>query len=370
MSLNREEAWLVFNLLPNIGPVKVRKLLDQFRQPESILAASVKDLVKVPGIGPELANTIINWQTFIDLALEKQHLSDHQITLLTQDQAEFPSQLLQVHDAPFLLYVWGKLQPSDQHAIGIVGSRQATRYGLDCTKRFAYQLAYAGFTVISGLARGIDTAAHEAALAAKGRTIAVIGSGIGKLYPPENMALAQKIISHGAVISEYPFLRVADKQTFPYRNRIVSGWSKGLLVVEAPLRSGSLITAQMALEQGRPVFSIPGGIDRPISAGCNQLIKQGATLVSDVQDIIDEVDCLFHPTSELTLPAPSSDSSSLPPLTIDEQILWNNLKEEELHIDELIENSGLTSATVSSTLMRLEMKKRLIVLPGKFYKRR
>jgi DNA processing protein len=239
-------------------------------------------------------------------------------------------------------------------------------YGMNAAKKMSFQIAYSGYTVISGLARGIDTAAHEAALAAKGRTVAVIGSGLGKLYPPENMALAERIAANGAVISEYPVDRIADKQTFPYRNRVVAGWSSGLLVVEAPLRSGSLITAQQATEQGRTVYAVPGPIDKPTSAGCNRLIQQGAKLVMDGADVLDDLTALF-PTAPLApkVESPRPEQS----LTLDEEILYQAIDGEERHIDDLASRCGLTPATMNVTLMRLEMKRLIRALPGRRYVR-
>ncbi|MDH4476066.1 MAG: DNA-processing protein DprA, partial [Verrucomicrobiaceae bacterium] len=291
--MTRTEAYLAINLIPNIGPVRLRKLVDYFGTPEDALRAKASQIAAINGFDQKLADSIADWENQIDLLGELRKITDHQLTLLTQEDELYPDLLRQAPGAPFLLYVWGTLTKRDHNAIGVVGSRQATHYGLSTAKKLSFQIAYAGYTVISGLARGIDTAAHEAALAAKGRTIAVIGSGIGKLYPPENQALAERIAENGAVISEYPVDRLADKQTFPYRNRIVAGWSSGLLVVEAPGRSGSLITAQQAVETGRTVYAVPGPIDKPTSLGCNRLIQQGAKLVVDGNDILDDLMTLF-----------------------------------------------------------------------------
>ena len=369
--MTRTEAYLALNLLPSIGPVRVRRLLEQFHTPEAILSASPTDLARVPGISQALAETISTWDRQIDLAGEQKKILDRSLTLLHQEEDLFPPLLREVNDSPFLLYVWGKIEKRDHNAIGVVGSRAATPYGLNSAKKLSFQLAYAGFTVISGLARGIDTAAHEASLAAKGRTIAVIGSGIGQLYPPENLGLAQRIAENGAVVSEYPVDRIADKQTFPYRNRIVAGWSNGLVVVEAPTRSGSLITAQQALDCGRTVYAVPGQIDRPSSSGCNRLIQQGAKLIMDGADVLDDQLVLF-PDSAPTKPNPNPNPSAPPAgpitLTLEEQILVNTIADGgEAHIDELITRSGLTPATVSSTLMRLEMKRQIRALPGRRY---
>lgn len=365
--MTRKEAFLALNLIPNIGPVRLRRLVGHFGSPEAVLRAKATQLGAVQGIDNKLAEAIAGWEDSVDLTGELRKISERQLTLLTEEDELYPELLRQAPNAPFLLYVWGNLTKRDHNAIGVVGSRQATHYGLNAAKKISFQLAYAGYTVISGLARGIDTAAHEAALAARGRTIAVIGSGIGRLYPPENQALAERIAGNGAVISEYPVDRIADKQTFPYRNRIVAGWSCGLLVVEAPGRSGSLITAQQAVETGRTVYAVPGPIDKPASLGCNRLIQQGAKLVVDGGDILDDLMTLF-PT------APSAPKTESPPapvsgLNLEETILYEVLGTDESHIDDLIARSGLTPATVSATLMRLEMKRLLKPLPGRRYVR-
>jgi DNA processing protein len=364
--MTRTEACLALNLIPQLGPVTLRRLLKVFETPEAILAARHHDVQQIEGISAKLAESIATWQSHIDLAGELRKVQERDLTLVTQDDALYPALLKTIHDPPILLYVWGDLQPRDHHAIGVVGSRHATMYGMNVTKKLSYQIAFAGYSVISGLARGIDTAAHEAALAARGRTIAVIGSGIGRLYPPENQALAERIVQNGAIISEYPIDRMADKQTFPYRNRIVAGWSSGLVVVEAPLRSGSLITAQQATDQGRNVYAVPGPIDKATSAGCNRLIQQGAKLVMDGADILDDLQTLF-PT------APRAPKTEPPPppvsLSLEEGILLNAIEESATHIDTLIQNSGLTPATVNSTLMRLEMKRLIRALPGRCYQR-
>lgn len=364
--MNRTEAWLALNLIPQIGPVRVRKLLRFFETPERILTAKVSEILQVEGFGRAQAEALAGWESGVDLTAELQKIQNRGLRILTQEDELFPPLLKTIHDPPLVLYVWGELQKRDHHAIGVVGSRHATMYGMNATKKMSFQIAYAGYTVISGLARGIDTAAHEAALAAKGRTVAVIGSGLGKLYPPENMALAERIAANGAVISEYPVDRIADKQTFPYRNRVVAGWSSGLLVVEAPLRSGSLITAQLATEQGRTVYAVPGPIDKPTSAGCNRLIQQGAKLVMDGADVLDDLTALF-PTAPLApkVEAPRPTLS----LTLDEEILYQAIDVEERHIDDLAARCGLTPATMNVTLMRLEMKRLIRALPGRRYVR-
>lgn len=364
--MTRTEAYLALNLLPKIGPVRVRRLLERFGSPEAALGAKATEIVKVEGFSEELSRTVSKWEEHCDLAKELRRIEEMKLTIVTREDEVYPPTLREIHDPPVVLYVMGELTKRDHNAVGVVGSRGATAYGMAMTKKLSFQIAYAGYTVLSGLARGIDTTAHEAALAAKGRTVGVLGSGIGAFYPPENLALAEKMASNGAVVSEYPVDRIADKQTFPYRNRIVAGWSCGLLVVEAPARSGSLITAQQAVEQGRTVYAVPGNIDRPTSMGCNRLIQQGAKLVMDGADILDDLNTLF-PTAPLAPKMEESKPAAV--LTLDEEILFRAIGTEETHINDLIAHSGLTPATVSSTLMRLEMKRVVRQLPGKRYTR-
>jgi len=249
----------------------------------------------------------------------------------------------------------------------VVGSRRATHYGTQATKKLSYQIAQAGFTIISGLARGIDTAAHEAAIAAGGRTIAVIGSGLGKLYPPENLALAEKIAAgFGAVVSEFPLNTAPDKQTFPMRNRIVAAWSRALLVVECPAWSGSLITANLATEYGKPVFAVPGPIDKPSSAGCNQLIRDGATLVADASHLLDDLGQLpFARKASAAEPA-----VEIPELPEEEAAVFAAVTSDESPVDRIIERCGLPAHVVSGTLMKLEMRRLVRVFPGFRYARR
>ena len=283
-------------------------------------------------------------------------------TVITREDESYPKHLLQAYDSPILLYVWGEILPQDKHAISVVGSRRTTTYGVNATKKLTYQLAHAGFTIISGLARGIDTAAHEAALAAKGRTIAVVGSGLARLYPPENLTLAEKIADgNGAVISEFPLHKAPDKQTFPMRNRIVAAWSQAVLVTECPAWSGSLITANLASEYGKPIFAVPGPIDKPSSAGCHQLIRDGATLVSDASHIIDDMGQL--PFSYKT--AAGATEEKIPELPPEEAAVLNVMEPgTEYAVDSLIQASGLPSSGVTAALFKLELRRLVRPLPG------
>lgn len=369
-----KEAYLALNLLPGIGPIRVRRLLERFENPQAILTAKRREILEVQGIGEEMAELIGDWENRIDLIEEKRRINEHGISLLTLEDDHYPAALRTIHDPPFLLYMKGSLTSADDAAIGVVGSRRTTHYGRDQAKRLSFQLAKAGFCIVSGLARGIDTAAHEAALAAGGRTIAVLGSGIGNIYPPENQALADRIAESGAVLSEFPVLYVPDKQSFPLRNRIVAGISRGLLVVEAPVRSGSLITANQALEQGRSVFAVPGPIDRPTSEGCHRLIQQGATLVCSVQDVIDELGLEINSlafdflpeTRETSTPEREKPKRQLDLSDAETKILAE-LTLGDSTIDSLSEATGINAGKVGATLLQLELKSLIKQLPGKIF---
>jgi len=356
------EGCIALNMIPEVGPVRLRKLMEALGSAQRILSAKPAELRAVDGIGNDLAEAIAHWEQRIDLPGELKRIKEFGARVITQTDREYPKMLREIHNPPIALYIWGELLDRDVHSIGVVGSRTASHYGLQCAKRLGYQLAYSGLTVVSGLARGIDSAAHQAALAAKGRTIAVIGSGLNKLYPPENMGLAEKIATSRAVVSEYPMDRSADRQTFPYRNRIVAGWGIGVLVIEAALNSGALITASQAIEHGRSVYAVPGPIDRPSSIGANRLIQQGAKLVMDAGDILDEMQLLFPKTSPLipSTPAPGV-------LTEEERKVYEAIEAEESPIDSIIAKSGLPTGKVSSTLLALEMKHLVRQLPGQYF---
>src|SRR5437588_6066180 len=362
--MNTTEACIALNMLPTVGPVRLRKLLQVFETPERALTAKRHELRAVEGIGGEVADQIAAWESTVDLPAELNRIRDFGATVITQDLPSYPRSLREIHAPPIVLYVWGELQERDNHAIGIIGARRTTHYGSEAAKKLAYQLAYAGLTVISGLARGIDTAAHQGALAAKGRTIGIIGSGLSKLYPPENAALAEKIRSgNGAIVSEFSMEIEPDRQTFPMRNRIISGWSHGLLVVEAGLNSGALISVSQALEQGRSVYAVPGHINAPSAQGSNRLIQQGAKLVMDASDLLDDLQILLPETK----PSPEAAVRALPLLTDDERRVYDAIEATETSIDDIATKSELPSGTVSSTLLRLELKRLVKQLPGKYF---
>jgi DNA processing protein len=361
--MNSTEACIALNMLRLMGPVRLRKLLQVFGAPENVLAARRDQLRAVDGIGNDVAEEIVNWESNIDLAAELKRIREFGAHVITADAPEYPRGLREIHAPPIVLYVWGELQERDQHAIGIIGARRTTHYGSESAKKLAYQLAYAGLTIVSGLARGIDTAAHQGALAAKGRTIAVIGSGLGRLYPPENAGLAEKIRSgNGAIVSEFSMEVEPDRQTFPMRNRIISGWSQGILVVEAGLNSGALITAAQAIEQGRSVYAVPGHINAPSALGSNRLIQQGAKLVIDASDILDDLQVLLPEAQPLAAAA-----RPLPELTGSERTVYDAIDSSETAIDAIAARCNLPSAAISSTLLRLELKRLVKQLPGKFF---
>lgn len=362
------EALIALNMLPRVGPVRIRRLLGRFGHPQAILGAPVSRSQAVEGIGPELAEILHKWEDHADLAAELAEVQERGLAIITAEDDRWPQPLREVPDAPVVLYVWGELAPRDSHAIALVGSRRITHYGRDCARKLAFQIAHAGFTILSGLARGVDTTAHEGALAANGRTVGVLGSGLARLYPPENLPLAQKIADgHGAVVTEFPLHQQPDKQTFPQRNRIVAGWCGGVVVVECPARSGALITANLAVEYGRQIFAVPGPIDRPSSAGCNELIRSGATLVADGSQVLDDLSHLpLGDPTQLPLydPVPETDPGSL---NEEEQAVLAQLDREQRSIDEIVAAAGLSASAVSVALLRLEMKNLAKQLPGPYF---
>ncbi len=362
--MNSREATIALNMLPKIGPIRVRRLLERLGSAEAILKANESQLTQTNGIGPETARIISEWEQHIDLSKELEEAKERGISIITQDEEGYPEALRHMYDPPLALYVWGQLTDADKHAIAIVGSRRTTHYGQQAALGFSRDLARSGLTVISGLARGIDSFAHRGALEAKGRTIAVIGSGLAQLYPPENFNLAEEIADgHGAVISEFPLQHRPDKKTFPMRNRIVAAWSSGVLVVECPKWSGSMITANLGIEMGKTVYAVPGPIDRPTSAGCNQLIRDGATLVSSADDILEDLETLPLNFELEVQPAAS------PPKELDatEQRVFDALSKEETLIDHIVGSSQLPVSTVITTLLKLEMKRLIRQLPGPRY---
>jgi DNA processing protein len=347
-----------------VGPTRAKALCERFGSLDRAFVASASDLAGVKGIGRELAGRIRGWEKAVDAEKERKWAAELGLQIVTQADAAYPASLKEIYDPPLVLYIKGKIPETWPRGIAVVGSRETSHYGLETAKKLSYQLAYAGIPVISGLARGIDTSAHLGALAAKGMTWAVLGCGLDQIYPPENDALAAKIVeSGGCLVSELPLGTPPDKTTFPMRNRIVSGLGFGTLVIEAGRQSGALITARQALEQGRQVFAVPGRIDNPLAQGCHQLIKDGAKLVESVEDILGELE-FFIPRENVVTPRP------LPAdLSAEEEKIYAALELDETAIDMITQRTGLPSGTVSSGLLRLEMRKLVRQLPGKRFVR-
>jgi DNA processing protein len=277
------------SLVSGVGPLLRKALLGRFGSPGAVLAAAKDELQCVDGIGPKIAARIVAARDEIDAEAELQLAAENGIDVLTEADADYPRPLRQIHDPPGVLFRRGHSLPQDELAVAVVGTRHATRYGLAQAERLAGSLARTGFAVVSGLARGIDAAAHHGALAAGGRTIAVLASGILEIYPPEHEKLADEVATSGCLLSEAPPRMVPLSGAFPQRNRVISGLCVGTIVVEAPDRSGALITARHAYEQGREVFAVPGPVDSRMSRGCHALIKDGAKLVETIDDVLAEL---------------------------------------------------------------------------------
>src|SRR4051812_15002556 len=291
-TLTERQAFMILNDLPNIGPVTLHRLLqDISSDPREILSAPRRRLESVRGVGPETSDALVNWVTHFDLAREEERLAKAGAVFITPRDEGYPKLLKEIHDPPIGLYRKGDYL-FEQPCIAVIGSRRTTLYGQSVAKKLGADLARLGFCVVSGLARGIDTAAHEGALSVNGKTAAVLGCGIDIIYPPENFDLYRRIVETGAVLSEFPFGRKADKQTFPMRNRVVSGMCEAIVVVESDVSGGAMITARFAGEQGRLIYAVPGRIDQPSSAGCHQLIRDGATLFTSVDDVLSELNYL------------------------------------------------------------------------------
>jgi len=351
-------------MIEGLGPVGVRRLIDTLGSPKAILEADREALMEARGVGEKVALKIIAQRDSIDAEEETEKAAEIGARIVTPADDEYPEALKAIHDPPLALYVQGRILPGDAKAIGIVGSRSTSHYGLSAADRLAYQLGQTGFTVVSGLARGTDTAAHSGALKSGGRTIAVLGGALDCLYPPENAELAKKISKSGAVISEYAMGRKADRMTFPYRNRIISGLSMGVLVTESAIKGGSMHSAEAAMEQGRTVFALPGRIDTPGARGPHMLIKNGAKLVERIDDILEEYEFLIPPGER---EAPASATAARPdvPLSEEESKIVEVLWQEPLDIDSLGREIGLKSHELSSILLGMEMKRVVRTLPGR-----
>ncbi|HYC73201.1 MAG TPA: DNA-processing protein DprA [Opitutaceae bacterium] len=362
--LSERQAFMVLNDLPNIGPVTLHRLLEQFDgDPRAILSAPRARLEAVRGVGPDTSAALADWRRHFDVAREEERLARTGAVFLTKDDPGYPRLLKEIHDPPIGLYRKGGYL-FDQACIAVVGSRRTTLYGQTVAKKLGAELARLGFCVVSGLARGIDTAAHEGALSVGGRTAAVLGTGIDIIYPSENLGLYRKIAEAGAVLTEFPFGRKADKQSFAMRNRIVSGMSEAVVVVESGVSGGAMITARFAGEQGRLLFAVPGRIDQPSSAGCHQLIRDGATLLTGVDDLLSELNYLsgLRPRPIPPKPGEAEDSTDQPPLPAglseaEARVLECFRGGGQLGIDQLAAETKMSAPEISAALMGLELKR-------------
>lgn len=365
---------LRLTLIPGLGPATLRALLEHAGPPEKAARLSERQLRAIPGIGPKLAARISAARHEVEPEIELALCREHNTRLLALDDTDYPPRLRQISDPPPLLYCRGAIEPADECAIAIVGSRRCTPYGMRIAERLARSLARAGLTVVSGLARGIDAAAHRGALAAGGRTFAVLANGLCKVYPPEHEALAAEISNAGAILSEMPMRQEPIAGLFPQRNRIIAGLCLGVVVVEAAPRSGSLLTVQHAAEQNREVFAVPGPIDSLASRGCHQLIREGAKLVETVDDILEELEPglreRFNSSAADSVSQPTDLHAPTTPLLSErERQVLGLLDTVPRAVDELIAATGLAASQVLATLSVLEMRRLARRVPGNLFVR-
>ncbi len=352
--ISERDAALCLHMVTGLGPRTFSKLIETFGSAAAVLNAAPSTIREVPGVSQTLVRKIATCRTDSNFLEQVQICADHRIDVYDQTSESYPAALKEIPDPPPILFSQGAWQPQDQIAIGIVGSRHATPYGLRIADRLARELSYTGFTIVSGLARGIDAAAHRAALKAGGRTIAVLGGGILNLYPPEHADLATEICKQGVVVSESLPHAAPKSGSFPSRNRILSGISLGVIVIEASHRSGALISARLAAEQGREVFAVPGPIDSRMSRGCHQLLRDGAKLVENADDVLEEL-------GPLALPARiAADNVIHKPaelkLSEQERQILNAISSESTSFDSLVAATGLPAPRILSTISILEVR--------------
>jgi DNA processing protein len=362
--------WLGLRSIPGVGLVLAQRLLARFGGPAAVFQATFKDLVAVKGITPGLAQAILGFRDWDRLEEQLARLTARGAELVTRDDPRFPARLQEIPYPPLLLFVQGTLTPADNLAVAMVGTRSASYYGVKAARRLAGALASRGVTVVSGLARGIDTAAHQGALEMSGRTLAVLGCGLDVVYPPENVKLYQEIAAQGALVTEFPLGTPPEARNFPIRNRIISGLALGVVVIEAGSTSGTAITVRYALDQGREVLAVPGPIDSPTSLGPHRLIQEGAKLVQDVEDILQELPGLRQAPGPLFAPvAPASRVSEAPsPIrSAPEDPLLPLLGSEPVQLEELVQAARLPVQDVLARLTLLELQGLVKELPGKCY---
>ena len=362
--------WIALKSIAGVGNITFPALVDRFGSLPAIFAAPVSKLNEIPGISKNIAAGIVGFNDWGKVKAELELIDKNEIKIITYQDELYPAKLMNIYDRPPFLYVRGNLNKNDIN-IAVVGSRLASTYGKYTTEKISRELALKGLTIVSGMARGIDSVAHRGALTAHGRTIAVLGSGLDVIYPPENKKLFTDIIQNGAVISEFPPGTPPLSANFPTRNRIISGMSYGVVIVEAGEKSGSLITARLALEQGREVFAVPGSIDSAGSRGTNKLIKQGAKLIENIDDILEEIFPQFDGTIVLKPPSVSNSGviAAKPAeilSTVDQKII-SYISGSRVHIDDLISSTGLSSADILGALTTLELKGIIQQHSGKFF---
>jgi len=353
--LSPRQAHLVINGLPHLGPVTLRRLLDVFHGDVSAVFGATRDQLKsVKGVGDKVVDTLHGWDRFFDLEKQERQMEQGNVDFVLQEEEAYPPLLREIYDPPIGLY-WKGDYRLERPGVAIVGSRKTSLYGRHTARKLGQVLAKSGFCVVSGMARGVDTEAHKGALEVDGKTIAVLGSGLDTIYPAENIDLYREIAATGAVVSEFPFGRRADRQTFPMRNRIVSGMCQAIVVVESDVNGGSMITARFAAEQGRTVFAVPGRIDQSTSRGCHQLIREGAVLLSRPEDVVEDLAYLLPATGqgelEMDVTAPKVELSQA-----EAGLLRFFDGGECLGMDQLLDKTGLSSPEVASVLLMLEIK--------------
>ncbi len=370
--MTERDALIAMNRVTGLGAITAKRMAERFGSLAAVFGASESDLLAVAGIGADKARQFWSDLRRVRADDELARADKKGVRLVTWVDPGYPALLKQIADPPLVLYVAGVVEALDRPAVAIIGTRRPTVYGRECARRFGFQLAGAGYTVASGLALGIDTEAHTGAVQAKGVTVAVLGGALDCLFPKENAELARSMIEcGGAVVSEYPFGRQPDRQTFPMRNRVVSGLCKGVLVVEAPINSGTMITVGQALDQNRNVMAVPGRIDSPASQGCHKLLREGARLVTHADEVIEELQDLMagmRRASE-TLPSESARTaqdarSPESVLTPEERTVLGQLGVDGVPVDEVVRASGLDAGRVNALLVGLQIKRQVRVLPG------
>ncbi len=364
--LIERNAWLALGLIPEVGAATFHRLVQGLGSAEAVLTAKAGALEQVPGISQQVARAVVSfpWRDALDRELRV--IETRGLGLIRFGDEGYPELLAAIHSPPPILYVRGTIEPKDRVAVAIVGSRQASQYGSAMAEQISGELAERGVTIVSGMARGIDAAAHRSALRAAGRTIAVLGCGLGVTYPPEHAELADQIADHGALISEFPIFTPPKPGHFPQRNRIISGLARGVVVIEAGLKSGAMITANYALEQGREVFAVPGQVTSRSSRGCHQLIKAGAKLTEGWEDIWEEIELQVAPGVQVVRDLTPVSRS----LAQEEILIIDALEAGPMQIDDLIGRTRLPAGQMASLLLSLMLKGMIEELPGKSFAKR